>query len=178
LVAWGRRGGFQTRPPPSKFPSWEGWREAPGWFPAPCAGCAVPAHRHCEVPQGLRYVQCIGTKQSSAGGITYVLRIADYYVNPGLLRRISLTTYHKCGGGFAMTVRRGAHHGQGQALSCPRALRGNVGRGCALRGKPPRRLRRHPSQEGNLRGRAGLKPSPTKRRNHTTFVQTLQSPPL
>ncbi|MDR0936018.1 MAG: hypothetical protein LBM98_04975 [Oscillospiraceae bacterium] len=30
----------------------------------------------------------------------------DYYVNPGLLRRISLTTYRKCGGGFAKTVRR------------------------------------------------------------------------
>ncbi|MDR0936923.1 MAG: hypothetical protein LBM98_09600 [Oscillospiraceae bacterium] len=24
----------------AKFPSWEGWREAPGWFPAPCAGAS------------------------------------------------------------------------------------------------------------------------------------------
>ncbi|MDR0935086.1 MAG: hypothetical protein LBM98_00215 [Oscillospiraceae bacterium] len=33
------------------------------------------------------------------------IRIAGYYVNPGLLRRISSTTYRKCGGGFAMTGR-------------------------------------------------------------------------
>ncbi|MDR0937336.1 MAG: hypothetical protein LBM98_11710 [Oscillospiraceae bacterium] len=47
----------------------------------------------------------------------------------------------------------------GRALPCPRALRG----------ESPRRLRRHPSQEGNLdvgyaahdAGRAGLKPAPT-----------------
>jgi hypothetical protein len=44
-----------------------------------------------------------GAKQSSAGGTTYGLRVLNYYVNPGLLRRISLTTYRKCGGGFAMT---------------------------------------------------------------------------
>ncbi|MDR0935919.1 MAG: hypothetical protein LBM98_04470 [Oscillospiraceae bacterium] len=41
------------------------------------------------------------------------------YVNPGLLRRISLTTYRKFGGGFAMTVRRGGapRAGQRPALS-------------------------------------------------------------
>ncbi|MDR0937380.1 MAG: hypothetical protein LBM98_11955 [Oscillospiraceae bacterium] len=50
----------------------------------------------------MRYVVRIGAKQSSAGGTTYG-RIAGYYVNPGLLRRISLTTYRKCGGGFAKT---------------------------------------------------------------------------
>ncbi|MDR0936926.1 MAG: hypothetical protein LBM98_09615 [Oscillospiraceae bacterium] len=70
----------------------------------------------------MRYVQRIGAKQSSAGGITYGLRIADYYVNPGLLRRISPTTYRKCGGGFAKTVRRRAHHGQGKP-SPPRTAR-------------------------------------------------------
>ncbi|MDR0936553.1 MAG: hypothetical protein LBM98_07740 [Oscillospiraceae bacterium] len=60
---------------------------------------------------------------------TTCLRIAGAYVNPGLLRRISLTTYRKCGGGFAKTVRRRAHHGQGEALPCPGALRRDGGRG-------------------------------------------------
>ncbi|MDR0936184.1 MAG: hypothetical protein LBM98_05820 [Oscillospiraceae bacterium] len=45
-----------------------------------------------------------------------------------MLRRISLTTYRKCGGGFAKTVRRRAHHGQGEALPCPGALRRDGGR--------------------------------------------------
>ncbi|MDR0935762.1 MAG: hypothetical protein LBM98_03665 [Oscillospiraceae bacterium] len=43
-------------------------------------------------------------------------RIAEYYVNPGLLRRISLTTYRKCGGGFAKT---------GRVALPPRTARGN-----------------------------------------------------
>ncbi|MDR0935363.1 MAG: hypothetical protein LBM98_01630 [Oscillospiraceae bacterium] len=37
------------------------------------------------------------------GGQHTVYVSQDYYVNPGLLRRISLTTYRKCGGGFAKT---------------------------------------------------------------------------
>ncbi|MDR0937304.1 MAG: hypothetical protein LBM98_11550, partial [Oscillospiraceae bacterium] len=51
----------------------------------------------------MRYVGRLGARQSSAGSVTYVLRIADHYVNPGLLRRITFTTYRKCGGGFAKT---------------------------------------------------------------------------
>ncbi|MDR0937094.1 MAG: hypothetical protein LBM98_10475 [Oscillospiraceae bacterium] len=51
--------------------------------------------------------------------------------------------------------------GRSPALS----RRGAPGRWTGLRPRtarePPRRLRRHPSQEGNLRGRAGLKPAPT-----------------
>ncbi|MDR0936928.1 MAG: hypothetical protein LBM98_09625 [Oscillospiraceae bacterium] len=27
--------------PLRKFPSWEGWRVAPGWFPAPCADATL-----------------------------------------------------------------------------------------------------------------------------------------
>ncbi|MDR0935362.1 MAG: hypothetical protein LBM98_01625 [Oscillospiraceae bacterium] len=50
------------------------------------------------------------------------------------------------GGRCAVT----AHHGQGVALP-PRTARGNHPAACG----------RHPSQEGNLRGRAGLKPAPT-----------------
>ncbi|MDR0935931.1 MAG: hypothetical protein LBM98_04530 [Oscillospiraceae bacterium] len=51
------------------------------------------------------------------GGTTYGLRIAGVYVNPGLLRRISLTTYLECGGGFAMTG-AGASPIQGRGLHC------------------------------------------------------------
>ncbi|MDR0937528.1 MAG: hypothetical protein LBM98_12705 [Oscillospiraceae bacterium] len=58
----------------------------------------------------LRYVELKSAKQSSAGSVTYGLRIVGLYVNPGLLRRVSLTTYRKCGGGFAMT---------GRAMPCP-----------------------------------------------------------
>ncbi|MDR0936393.1 MAG: hypothetical protein LBM98_06940 [Oscillospiraceae bacterium] len=52
-----------------------------------------------------------------------------------MLRRISPTTYRKCSGGFAMTVRRRAHHGQGKALP-PRTARGTTP---PLRGTPPKR---------------------------------------
>ncbi|MDR0937113.1 MAG: hypothetical protein LBM98_10570 [Oscillospiraceae bacterium] len=58
------------------------------------------------------------------GGQHTSQRILGAYVNPGLLRRISLTTYRKCGGGFAKTVRRGAHHGQGKPCLAPRTARG------------------------------------------------------
>ncbi|MDR0936596.1 MAG: hypothetical protein LBM98_07955 [Oscillospiraceae bacterium] len=59
-----------------------------------------------------------------------------------------------------------AHHGQGRAGLCPALSRRIApGRWTGLR---PRTARgnhpgatRHPSQEGNLRGRAGLKPAPT-----------------
>ncbi|MDR0937065.1 MAG: hypothetical protein LBM98_10330 [Oscillospiraceae bacterium] len=57
------------------------------------------------------------------GGKHTSLRIADDYVNPGLLRRISSTTYRKCGGGFAKTVRRG---GAPRAGLCPALSRRNA----------------------------------------------------
>ncbi|MDR0935518.1 MAG: hypothetical protein LBM98_02415 [Oscillospiraceae bacterium] len=68
-------------------------------------------------------------------GGQHTVRIVGVYVNPGLLRRISSTTYRKCGGGFAKTVRRRAHHGQGVALPCPGALRRDGGRGYAIRAR-------------------------------------------
>ncbi|MDR0935217.1 MAG: hypothetical protein LBM98_00880 [Oscillospiraceae bacterium] len=74
---------------------------------------------------------------------SYVLRISRFYVNPGLLRRISLTTYRKCGGGFAMTGAGASPRGTRNTLG----LRNVLG----LRG------------ELGLRGaRAGLKPAPTE----------------
>ncbi|MDR0937374.1 MAG: hypothetical protein LBM98_11925, partial [Oscillospiraceae bacterium] len=79
----------------------------------------------------MRYVGRIGARQSSAGRTTYGLRIAGAYVNPGLLRRISLTTYRTWGGGFAKTVRRAG------------------GRGCVrAAGKPPRPCGGTPPQRG------------------------------
>ncbi|MDR0935310.1 MAG: hypothetical protein LBM98_01360 [Oscillospiraceae bacterium] len=65
------------------------------------------------------------------------LRIIQYYVNPGLLRRISPTTYRKCGGGFAMT---------GRASPCPVPAHcaGTLDVGCAAHGGgggSPRRAR-------------------------------------
>ncbi|MDR0935744.1 MAG: hypothetical protein LBM98_03570 [Oscillospiraceae bacterium] len=102
----------------------------------------------------MRYVESIGAKQSSAGGTTYG-RIARYYVNPGLLRRISLTTYRKCGGGFAKT---------GRALPCPVPAQcaGTVDGGCvrAVRGEPPRRFAPPlPRGEWTRRARRGTRPS-------------------
>ncbi|MDR0937188.1 MAG: hypothetical protein LBM98_10945 [Oscillospiraceae bacterium] len=82
----------------------------------------------------MRYVQCYRCEAIQCRGRnirpTY-LRIAEYYVNPGLLRRISLTTYRKCGGGFAKT---------GRASPCPAPFR----RTTTGRGKPrPYRVRRY-----------------------------------
>ncbi|MDR0935202.1 MAG: hypothetical protein LBM98_00805 [Oscillospiraceae bacterium] len=71
-------------------------------------GLPCPA-RHCEAPISPRYVQRYRCEAIQCRGDN-IQRIAGYYVNPGLLRRISLTTYRKCGGGFAKT---------GRASPCP-----------------------------------------------------------
>ncbi|MDR0936838.1 MAG: hypothetical protein LBM98_09175 [Oscillospiraceae bacterium] len=61
-----------------------------------------------------------------------------------------------------------AHHGQGNALPCPGALRRDGGRELrrARRGEPPRRFaaplpRGEWTRPRTARGRAGLKPAPT-----------------
>ncbi|MDR0935387.1 MAG: hypothetical protein LBM98_01750, partial [Oscillospiraceae bacterium] len=60
--------------------------------------------------------------------------IAGYYVNPGLLRRISLTTYRECGGGFAKT-------GRAKPCPVPALCAGTVDGVTSAHGagKPPRR---------------------------------------
>ncbi|MDR0937340.1 MAG: hypothetical protein LBM98_11730 [Oscillospiraceae bacterium] len=83
-----RRGGFQTRP-----------------FPRPGA-----VRRLCEAPLRPRYVGRYRREAIQCRGDNIRITYRGFCVNPGLLRRISLTTYHKCGGGFAMT---------GRALPCP-----------------------------------------------------------
>ncbi|MDR0937563.1 MAG: hypothetical protein LBM98_12880 [Oscillospiraceae bacterium] len=76
----------------------------PAHVPAPCAVFASAAALAIRRTYRRAAIQCRGDNIQPVS-----LRIAGYYVNPGLLRRISLTTYRKCGGGFAKTVRRGAH---------------------------------------------------------------------
>ncbi|MDR0935577.1 MAG: hypothetical protein LBM98_02720 [Oscillospiraceae bacterium] len=82
----------------------------------------------------MRYVRCYRCEAIQCRGDNIrptSIRIADYYVNPGLLRRISLTTYRKCGGGFAKT---------GRAMPCPPTgagaslIRGDASQGTLRRG--------------------------------------------
>ncbi|MDR0936234.1 MAG: hypothetical protein LBM98_06100 [Oscillospiraceae bacterium] len=72
----------------------------------------------------MRYVQCyrceaIQCRKRNIRPTSNGIRIAGAYVNPGLLRRVSLTTYRKCGGGFAKTVRRGRTSCRTQPPSFP-----------------------------------------------------------
>ncbi|MDR0936758.1 MAG: hypothetical protein LBM98_08765 [Oscillospiraceae bacterium] len=83
-----------------------------------------------------------GAKQSSAGSVTYDLRIAGYYVNPGLLRRI---TFLRIASAVAASQRRCAEgRTTGRATPCPHS------------GAP-----RRSGLPAPCAGRAGLKPAPT-----------------
>ncbi|MDR0937535.1 MAG: hypothetical protein LBM98_12740, partial [Oscillospiraceae bacterium] len=107
------------------------------------------AHRHCEAPVSPRYVgryrreaiQCRGDNIRPT-----CLSIAGFYVNPGLLRRVSLTTYRKCGGGFAKT-------GRAYALPCPGAMRRDGGRGYV---RALREVRNHTAAYGGTPPKRGL----------------------
>ncbi|MDR0937391.1 MAG: hypothetical protein LBM98_12010 [Oscillospiraceae bacterium] len=92
--------------------------------------------RHCEAPVSPRYVgryRCEAI-QCRGDNIRMYRRCLR---QPWIASPRFNGTYRKCGGGFAKTVRRRAHHGQGAALPCPGALRRDGGRGYvrALRGE-------------------------------------------
>jgi hypothetical protein len=125
-----------------------------------CGGKGEALPRHCEAPVSPRYVQCYRCEAIQCRGDNIQptsLRIAGYYVNPGLLRRISLTTYRKCGGGFAKT---------GRAKPCPvpahRAGTVDDGRVRARRGIPPRRYAA-PLSRGEFTGEGGFETRPYER---------------
>jgi hypothetical protein len=78
------------------------------YVPAPCAVFAK--HRYaCDT------YNVTGAKQSSAGRTTYVPTYLGCLRQPWIASPHINGTYRECGGGFAMTVRRGAHHGRGFA---------------------------------------------------------------
>ncbi|MDR0935077.1 MAG: hypothetical protein LBM98_00170 [Oscillospiraceae bacterium] len=85
------------------------------------------------------------------------MRIAGYYVNPGLLRRVSLTTYRKCGGGFAKT-------GRGKPCPVPAQCAGTVDGVTSAHGagKPPRRYAA-PLPRGEFTRKASTTPQPTSK---------------
>ncbi|MDR0937433.1 MAG: hypothetical protein LBM98_12225, partial [Oscillospiraceae bacterium] len=90
-------------------------------------------------------------KQSSAGGTTYVC----YAPGTGLLRAYTLYV--------SQALRHFAKTGRAKPCPVPAHCAGTVdGVASARRGNHPA-ASRHPSQEGNLRWRAGLKPAPTCR---------------
>ncbi|MDR0935630.1 MAG: hypothetical protein LBM98_02985 [Oscillospiraceae bacterium] len=69
----------------------------------------------------MRYVPRTGTKQSSAGGTTYVSTYRRCLRQPWIASPHIITTCRECDGGFAMT-------GRAYALPPPRARRGVVPR--------------------------------------------------
>ncbi|MDR0935814.1 MAG: hypothetical protein LBM98_03930 [Oscillospiraceae bacterium] len=100
--------------------------------------------RHCEAPVSSRYVGCYRCEaiQCRERNIRYVSQ--DYYVNPGLLRRISMV---RIASAVAASQRRA---GLSPALS----RRNAPGRWTELRPRTAREnhpgASRHPSQEGNF----------------------------
>ncbi|MDR0937617.1 MAG: hypothetical protein LBM98_13155 [Oscillospiraceae bacterium] len=62
------------------------------------------------------------------------LRIAGFYVNPGLLRRVSMVRIASAEAASQRRCAGAAHLGQGEALPCPGAMRRDGGRGTRPRG--------------------------------------------
>ncbi|MDR0935500.1 MAG: hypothetical protein LBM98_02325 [Oscillospiraceae bacterium] len=105
----------------------------------------------------MRYVERIGTKQSSAGSVTYVLRT---YVSQGSTSTLDcFAAFHR----YVSQVRRRLRNdGLGEAQPCPGALRRDGGRGYV-------RARRG---EGGFETRPYVHPAhgATKRPNQSSLI--------
>ncbi|MDR0935332.1 MAG: hypothetical protein LBM98_01470 [Oscillospiraceae bacterium] len=104
----------------------------------------------------MRHVGRLGARQSSAGSITYGLRIVGRVRQPWIASPHINSTYRKCGGGFAKTDR-------GKPCPVPAQCAGTVDEVTPHgAGNHPAACGRHPSTEGIGVGRelraVGLRP--------------------
>ncbi|MDR0937287.1 MAG: hypothetical protein LBM98_11465 [Oscillospiraceae bacterium] len=125
-----------------------------GFKPALVRGVRRAAHRHCEAPVRPRYVgryRCEAIQCREHNIRTTYRRILrqPWIASPHIINYVSQVRW------------RLRKDGQGFALPCPGAMRRDGGRGYAAHGAGNHpAATRHPSQEGNLRGRERGKTTP------------------